>query len=169
LWLKGVTMITSYRDERDDCKRTSDDASKSNSDDIKTGISRLFREQHGRGPTYWAWYYGHLRHPTRPGLPLASCQLILPRSPLGLPVLRLVLCVHAIAITPAGWVELVRSSISIDCGLPCARVRSVPAIVFSRPRSAFTHVMARTLAESPSDPLHRKFRQLRCLRCRFDC
>ena len=35
--------------------------------------------------------------------------------------------------------------------------------------SAFTHVMACTLAESPSDPLHRKLRQLRCLRCRFDC
>ena len=47
-WLKGVTMITSGRDERDECKRTSDKASKSNSDDIKTGMSRLFREQHGR-------------------------------------------------------------------------------------------------------------------------
>ena len=35
--------------------------------------------------------------------------------------------------------------------------------------SAFTHVMACTLAESPSDPLHRKLRQLRCLRRRFDC
>ena len=35
--------------------------------------------------------------------------------------------------------------------------------------SAFTHVMACTLAESPSDPLHRKLRPLRCLRCRFDC
>ena len=34
--------------------------------------------------------------------------------------------------------------------------------------SAFTHVMACTLAESPSDPFHRKLRQLRCLRCRFD-
>src|ERR1700681_1322305 len=29
--------------------------------------------------------------------------------------------------------------------------------------------MACTLAESPSAPLHRKLRQLRCLRCRFDC
>src|SRR5579864_6471193 len=29
--------------------------------------------------------------------------------------------------------------------------------------------MACTLAESPSDPLHRKLRQLRCLHCRFDC
>src|SRR5207342_527878 len=35
--------------------------------------------------------------------------------------------------------------------------------------SAFTHVMACTLAESPSDPFHRKLRQLRCLRCRLDC
>src|SRR5262245_26804984 len=35
--------------------------------------------------------------------------------------------------------------------------------------SAFTHVMACTLAESPCDPFHRKLRQLRCLRRRFDC
>src|SRR6478672_7174798 len=35
--------------------------------------------------------------------------------------------------------------------------------------SAFTHVMACTLAESPSDPLHRELRQLCCLRCRLDC
>src|SRR5262252_583096 len=35
--------------------------------------------------------------------------------------------------------------------------------------SAFTHVMACTLAESPRDPCHRKLRQLRCLCCRFDC
>ena len=30
-------------------------------------------------------------------------------------------------------------------------------------------VTACTLAESPSDPFHRKLQQLRCLRCRFDC
>src|ERR1700675_3689576 len=34
--------------------------------------------------------------------------------------------------------------------------------------SAFTHVTACTLAESPSDLLHRKLRQLRCLRSRLD-
>jgi hypothetical protein len=79
------------------------------------------------------------------------------------------LCVHAIAITPAGPMKLVRSSISIVCGLPCVTVRSAPAIVFFGACSAFTHVMACTLAESPSDPLHRKLRPLRCLRCRFDC
>jgi len=41
------------------------------------------------------------------------------------------LCVHAIAITPAGSMELVRSSISIASGLPHVTVRSAPAIVFS--------------------------------------
>ena len=35
--------------------------------------------------------------------------------------------------------------------------------------SAFTHVTACTLAESPCDLLHRKLRQLRCLHYRFDC
>jgi hypothetical protein len=35
--------------------------------------------------------------------------------------------------------------------------------------SAFPHGTACTLAESPSHPFHRKLRQLRFLRCRFDC
>jgi hypothetical protein len=43
------------------------------------------------------------------------------------------LFLHAIAIIPAGSMELVRSSISIDCGLPCEKVRSAPAIIFSGP------------------------------------
>ena len=43
------------------------------------------------------------------------------------------LCVHAIAITPAGPMELVRSSLSIVSGLPCVTVRSAPAIVVSGP------------------------------------
>jgi hypothetical protein len=76
--------------------------------------------------------------------------------------------VPAIAITPAGSMELVRSSLSIDGGLPCEKVRS-SCNYFFEACSAFTPVMACTLAESPCDPLHRKLRQLRCLRCRFDC
>jgi hypothetical protein len=47
--------------------------------------------------------------------------------------------------------------------------RSIAALCFFEACSAFTHVMACTLAESPCDPLHRKLRELRCLRCRFDC
>ena len=49
--------------------------------------------------------------------------------------------------------------------LPCF----VSCNCFFEACSAFTHVMACTLAESLNDPLHRKLRQLRCLRCRFDC
>src|ERR1700740_596539 len=41
------------------------------------------------------------------------------------------LCLHAIAITPVGPVELVRSSLSIVGGLPGEKVRSAPAIIVS--------------------------------------
>src|SRR5207245_302477 len=43
------------------------------------------------------------------------------------------LCVHAVAITPAGSMEHVRSSLSIDNGFPCVTVRSAPAVVLSGP------------------------------------
>src|SRR5262249_26896691 len=79
------------------------------------------------------------------------------------------LCLHAIAIIPAGPMKLVRSSISIVSGLPCEKVRSAPAIVVSGPARRSLNVMACTLAESPCDPFHRKLRQLRCLPRRFDC
>src|SRR5206468_7534243 len=36
-------------------------------------------------------------------------------------------------ITPAGSIELVRSSLSMDSGLPCVTVRSAPALVLSGP------------------------------------
>ena len=79
-------------------------------------------------------HYGPLRHPIRPGLSLASCQLIPTAITAGASrVASGLLCVHAIAITPAGSMELVRSSIPIACSLPCVTVRSAPAIVFSRP------------------------------------
>ena len=35
--------------------------------------------------------------------------------------------------------------------------------------SAFTHVTACTLAKSPSDPLHQRLQQFRCLHCCSDC
>src|SRR5499427_10638994 len=43
------------------------------------------------------------------------------------------LCLHAVAIIPAGPMKLVRSSVSIVSGLPCVTVRSAPAIVVSGP------------------------------------
>src|SRR5215469_17524237 len=87
------------------------------------------------GPTLASGRGAHcepLRHPIPPGLSLTSCQLIThgdrrwaSRVASGL------LCLHAIAIIPAGPMEPVRSSISIVGGLPCEKVRSAPAIVFS--------------------------------------
>src|ERR1039457_5087054 len=101
-----------------------------------TGVTRLPR------------YFEPLRHPIRPGLSLASCQLILTAITAGgSRVASGLLCVHAIAITPVGPMELVRSSLSIVSGLPCEKVRSAPAIVFSRP--AQRSLMLRP-ARSPS-------------------
>jgi len=79
-------------------------------------------------------YYGPLRHPTRPGLSLASCQLIFTAITAGASrVASGLLYVHAVAITPAGSMEPVRSSLSIVGGLPREKVGSAPATVFSGP------------------------------------
>ena len=79
------------------------------------------------------------------------------------------LCVHAVAITPAGSMELVRSSVSIASGLPRVKVRSAPAIVFSRPAQRSLTLRPAGSRSRQGDPFHRKLRQLCCLRCRFDC
>jgi len=79
------------------------------------------------------------------------------------------LCVHAIAITPAGSMELVRSSVSIDCGLPCDKARSAPATVFSGPAQRLLTLRPARSRSRLATLFHRKLRQLRCLRCRFDC
>src|ERR1700736_1267329 len=123
-----------------------------------TGITRLHRS------------YEPLRHPIRPGLSLASCQLIDTVITAGASrVASGLLCVHAIAITPAGPMELVRS-FYLHCQRPSPCNSKVGSCnCFFGACSAFTHVTACTLAESPCDPFHRRLRQLRCLRCRFDC
>src|ERR1700745_4231212 len=60
--------------------------------------------------------------------------------------------------------------VDLHCQRPSPRNSKVGSCnCFFGACSAFTHVMACTLAESPSDPLHRELRQLCCLRCRLDC
>ena len=100
---------------------------------VRSGRLQL-RPLPSAGVTQLHRYYGPLRHPTRPGLSLASCQLIPTAITAGASrVASGLQCVHAIAISPAGSMELVRSSLSIDGGLPCETVTSAPAIVFSGP------------------------------------
>ena len=65
--------------------------------------------------------------------------------------------------------ELVRSSLSIALRPSLCNIQVGSCNCFFEACSAFTHVMACTLAESLYDPLHRKLRQLCCLRRRFDC
>jgi hypothetical protein len=79
-------------------------------------------------------YYEPLRHPSQPGLSLTSCQLIHTAITAGTSrVAHDPLCLHAVANTPAGLMEFVRSYDSISFGLPRNRGGSAPALVFSRP------------------------------------
>jgi hypothetical protein len=93
--------------------------------------------------------YGPLRHPRRPGPALASCQLIATRSPLGLPVLRLVPCVCMPSPIPRQdrWgcsLAPHRRRPSLDSG----RVGS--CITIFEACTAFTSVTAYKLAKSPT-------------------
>src|SRR5262249_14405843 len=71
-----------------------------------TGITRLPRS------------YGPLRHPSRPSLTLTSRRLIQLRSPLGFPVLPLVPCLHAVATTPAGPMDLFARAVPSAAAFP---------------------------------------------------
>src|SRR6202162_777343 len=85
-----------------------------------TGVTRLCR------------YTDPRRHPKRPGLSLASCQLIHNAITAGTSrVAHGPLCLHAVANTPAGLMELVRSYRSTNFGLPSNRGGSAPASLFS--------------------------------------
>jgi hypothetical protein len=98
-------------------------------------------------------YYEPLRHPSQPGLSLASCQLI--RTAITAGTSRVAsdpLCLHAVAYTPAGSMET-------DSLIPFHRLRPSPnrrrvgsCIVGFEACSAFTHVTACMLAKSPMRP-----------------
>src|SRR5271154_2424129 len=87
-----------------------------------TGVTRLHQ------------YYEPLRHPKRPGLSLTSCQLIHTAITAGTSrVAHDPLCLHAVANTPAGLMEFVRSYDSTNFGLPRNRGGSAPALSVSGP------------------------------------
>jgi hypothetical protein len=79
------------------------------------------------------------------------------------------LCMHAIANTPAGRIDLVRSYSSIRFGLPRTRGGSAPALTFSRPAQRSHTLRPACLPSRPSDPLHQRLQQSRCLPCCSDC
>src|SRR5438034_8453998 len=89
----------------------------------------------------------------RPGLSLASCQLIASAITAGASrVATGQLCLLAVAITPAGLMELVRSYCPINGGPPTKHGVSAPALIVSRPAQRSLHVTACMLAKSPTRP-----------------
>lgn len=71
------------------------------------------------GITRPLWYSKPLRHPERPDLSLAGCQLIASAITVGASrVASAVLCAHAVATTPAGSMKHIRWSFFINGGLP---------------------------------------------------
>jgi len=115
-------------------------------------------------------YYEPLRHPSQPGLSLASCQLTQTAITAGTSrVAYGPLCLHAVANTPAGRMEFIRSYDSTRFGLPTNRGGSAPALSVSGPAQ---RSLALRPACSPSrlrDSLHQRLQQFRCLHCCSDC
>ena len=92
------------------------------------------------------------------------------RSPLGLPVLRLIPCVCMLSPLPRQVRWRLNRSLLIPRPRPSPNFGWVGScIMVFGACSAFTHVTACRLAKSPSDPLHRRLRRLCCLHRRSDC
>src|ERR1035437_8993710 len=104
------------------------------------------------GVTRLRRYCGPLRHPRRPGLALATCQLTPTAITAGASrVASDPLCLHAVATTPVGSMELIRSYRSTDVGLPQITDGSAPALSVSRPAQ-------RSLTLQPADSPSRLMR-----------
>src|SRR5438132_10547936 len=105
-----------------------------------------------------------------PGLTLARCQLV--RTATTTRASRVAagsFCLHAVAITPAGLMELIRSYFSINVGLPQNHGGSAPALIVSRPAQRLLTLRPACSPSRLRDPLHRRLRRLRFLHRRSDC
>jgi hypothetical protein len=137
---------------------------------VASCVSFQLRPLPSTGVTQLHRYYEPLRHPTRPGLSLASCQLIHTVITAGTSrVAHGPLCLHAVATTPAGRMESVRSYDSIHFGLPSTRGGSAPASQFSGPARRLPLLRPACSPGRLCDPLHQRLQQSRCLHCCSDC
>ena len=95
-------------------------------------------------------YYGPLRHPARPSLPLAGCRLARARHRQGFPCcLPSPSRTHAVANTPAEPPGALVARFPDAGSLPRFNGGSASASSFSRPARRFTRVPACVLAEPP--------------------
>ncbi len=79
------------------------------------------------------------------------------------------LCLHAVATTPAGSMEAVRSYSPTNIGLPRISGGSAPALPFSRPAQRSLTLRPACLPSRLCDPLHRRLQPLRYLYRCSDC
>jgi hypothetical protein len=79
------------------------------------------------------------------------------------------MCLHAVATTPAGSMELIRSDCSIVVGLPTLQLGQLLHYIFRGLLSVHSRYNLQTRRVALCDPLHRRLRRLCCLRRRPDC
>ena len=93
-----------------------------------------------------------------------------PRSPLELPVLRMVPFLPACRRQYPGRSDGICSLVQFHSLRPSPKPGRVGSCIsLFEACSAFTHVTACTFAKSPSDSLHQRLQQFRCLHCCSDC
>ena len=76
---------------------------------------------------------------------------------------------YAVANTPAGLMEFVRSYDSVSFGLPSIVGGSAPASPFSGPAQRLLVLRPACSPGRLCDPLHQRLQQSRCLHCCSDC
>jgi len=123
-----------------------------------TGVTRLPR------------YCEPLRHPSRPGLSLASCQLTHTAITAGTSRVALgPLCLHAVANYPDRF-DGTCSLVPFHQLRPSLDLRRVGSCIGSfEACTAFTLLRPARSPSRLSDPLHQRLQPLRCLRCCSDC
>ena len=122
---------------------------------VASCVSFQLRPLPSTGITRFHQYCEPLRHPRRPGLALASCQLIPTAISAGASrVASDPLCLHAVATTPAGPMEPIRS-VLLHRLRPSPHNGQVGSCIISFVAcSAFTHVTTYRLAKSPYATLY---------------
>ena len=137
---------------------------------VASCVSFQLRPLPSTGITRFHQYCEPLRHPRRPGLALASCQLIPTVISAGASrVASVPLCLHAVATTPAGPMETCLL-VHFHRHRPSPKFRRVgPCIAFFEACTAFTSLRPARLPSCLSNPLHRRLQQLRCLDRCSDC
>ena len=122
------------------------------------------------GVTRLRQYYEPLRHPSQPGPSLTSCQLIRTAITAGTSRVAYGPLLPACRRQYPGRSDGIYSLVLFHSLRPSPKPGRVGSCIsLFEACSAFTHVTACTLAKSPSDSLHQRLQQSRCLHRCSDC